>query len=230
MPARRPQYNSFVFTRARATLRTCSRPVRFAWHACRLANATFTFEGRTYQYLLHPYNETWGNERAVEVPVVLDAVRRSSGRVLEVGNVLSHYVSVSHPVVDKYERAPGVLNQDIESFHGGPFDLIVTISTLEHVGWNRREGSVPERLSAVLDHLRVLLAPGGTLLATVPLGYNPWLDEQIRNDTLPWTARFLRRTGGVRWEQCTREEIAGARYGSPYPRANALAVTTLQAG
>ena len=63
-------------------------------------------------------------------------VNRCAGRrILEVGHVLGHYRRQAHVVVDKYEAAPGVLNLDVLDLGDlGPFDLIVAVSTLEHVG------------------------------------------------------------------------------------------------
>jgi hypothetical protein len=38
-------------------------------------------------------------------------------------------------VLDKYEQAPGVINEDVVSFSPPQkYDLIVSVSTLEHVG------------------------------------------------------------------------------------------------
>lgn len=83
----------------------------------RWRSRTFEVGGETYPYLLHNYNLTWSNERGVEVPVAWRLVERSGGkRILEVGNVLSHYHDVRHDVVDKFERAPGVVNQDMVDF------------------------------------------------------------------------------------------------------------------
>ena len=63
---------------------------------------------------MHDYHYTWLNERAVEVALALDLLERHPGAsVLEVGNVLGHYVPFEHTVVDKYEQAPGVLNEDV---------------------------------------------------------------------------------------------------------------------
>src|SRR5262245_37084813 len=51
-----------------------------------------TFQSRRYPYFVHGYNSTWCNERAVEIPIVwAEVCARHPGRVLEVGNVLSHY-------------------------------------------------------------------------------------------------------------------------------------------
>src|SRR3954470_19861410 len=69
----------------------------------------FEFEGERYEYLYGAYKRSWMTERAVEVPIAQRLVDASIGkRVLEVGNVLSHYGPQRHTIVDKYEQAPGV--------------------------------------------------------------------------------------------------------------------------
>ena len=84
--------------------------VAWAWWALAkkrgtLAGKAFSMNGQEYPYFVHPYNRTWANERAVEIPVVRSFLEESQGkRVLEVGNVLSHYGPVTHQVLDKYER------------------------------------------------------------------------------------------------------------------------------
>src|SRR2546422_127317 len=78
---------------------------------------TFIFNGRSYRYFYHVYNKTWKNERGVEIPIFWEIVQTHQGkRILEVGNVLSHYFHIQHDVVDRYEVAPGVINQDIVVF------------------------------------------------------------------------------------------------------------------
>ena len=120
-------------------------------------------------------------------------VDREPGRVLEVGNVLSHYGARQHLVVDKYERAPGVVNRDVLDLADmGRFDLIVAISTLEHVGWDE-ELRRPEAALEALNALRGLLASGGRLVLTHPVGYNPHLDAAFRDGAVP-----LARVGALR--------------------------------
>jgi len=73
----------------------------------------FSFNGKWYYYFHNRYNFTWADERTVEVPIVWDIVRAHRGkRILEVGNVLSHYFPVKHAVLDKYEKFKGVMNED----------------------------------------------------------------------------------------------------------------------
>ena len=164
---------------------------------------SFGLDGEHYPYLFHRYKATWLTERAVEVPVVQRMVDREAGSVLEVGNVLSHYRAQRHLVVDKYEQAPGVVNRDVLDLADlGRFDLVVAISTLEHVGWDEE----PRRPDAALDAVQALrdrLAPGGRLVLTHPVGYNPHLDEALRSGKLSIErAAALRRAGRrTRWEQ-----------------------------
>jgi hypothetical protein len=187
----------------------------------------FAFRGHTYRYFCHPYNFTWDNERAVEVPVVRDIIERRRGcRILEVGNVLSHYISVDWDVVDKFERGGCVTCADAVTFHPEePYDLIVTISTLEHVGFDD-DVREPELIHLAVDNLRDnCLKPGGLLVVTVPLGYNPSLDMQLFSGSLGFTAvRFLLRTSRYEWREATADEVRGIGYGDTYIEAGAVAI------
>ena len=185
----------------------------------------FEFQGRSYPYLYHRYKRTWVTERTVEVPVMRELVRRHEGeRVLEVGNVLSHYGPHAHAIVDKYEQAPGVLNRDVmELDELGPFDLIVAISTLEHVGWDEHPRE-PDKALAAVQALRAKLAPGGRLALTVPVGYNPSLDAALCAGEVPLTATgALSRVGaGTRWREVAPAEVQSASYDFLLYRANGV--------
>ena len=186
-----------------------------------------TPDGVEHRYFFHVYNRTWLNERAVELPVVWRYVQECpAGRILEVGNVLSHYFRVRHDILDKYEQAPGVVNEDVVSYRPEqPYDLIVSISTLEHVGWDE-EPREEEKVGQALDHLRSLLAPGGRMVITVPLGHNDHLDRLIREKRCGFDRMlFLKRTSADnRWTETSWEEVKDARYGSPYRAANGLVI------
>jgi hypothetical protein len=213
----------------------------------RRRSQAFTYQDRTYPYLSHPYNIAWRNERSVEVPIVqaiVQEAQRDGRRILEVGNTLSHYLSVTHDVVDLYERAPGVINADIVGYAAPAYDLIVSISTIEHIGYNSARSTVDpsywrkdadtdpqEKLLDALAHLRTLLRPGGTAVVTMPLGYNPFLDRCLVEGTLPVDdLRFLLRTTvDNKWREADWPEVTGCQYGAPFPAANAVVIATIQA-
>ena len=51
-----------------------------------------------------------------------------------------HYFPADHEIVDKYEKGDGIVNEDIVNFRPGKkYDLIVSISTLEHISWNEEK-------------------------------------------------------------------------------------------
>ena len=172
---------------------------------------TFTVQGRTYHYFYHPYNTTWKNERAVEVPIILDKIRAyhyQGSRILEVGNVLSHYVHFQHDIVDKYDKADGVINQDVVDFQpseneNDKYDLIVSISTIEHVGWDETPRD-PKKIPCALENLTTrCLAPGGEIVVTLPIGYNTYLDKLLKEDKIRFTEQYYlkRISDDNRWIQ-----------------------------
>jgi SAM-dependent methyltransferase len=178
-------------------------------------HGAFELQGERHRYLYHPYKRSWLTERAVEVPVAQAEVDRHAGeRILEVGHVLGHYRAQSHTVVDKYEQAAGVLNRDVLDLGDlGRFDLIVAVSTLEHVGHDespRDPAAAPRAVAA----LRERLAPGGRLLVTIPAGYNRAFDEGVAGGSIPTRSlTALRRAGGgTRWREVTPGEAWQAPY------------------
>jgi len=192
---------------------------------------TFAFQGREYHYLYHPYNLTWRNERSVEVPIALELLGSYEGQpVLEVGNVLSYYVDTDHEVLDKYEAAPGVINADAVGFDPGrKYGLILSISTLEHVGRDE-EPREPGKPLAAIRNLAGLLASGGRMVATVPIGLNPDLDRLLLSVDTPFhqTLAMRRMRAGNRWEQVDPESVAGAGYSRLGFRANAILIATIE--
>lgn len=189
---------------------------------------TFHVGGASHHYFVHHYNSTWRNERTVEIPIVkaVLATLPPGSRCLEVGNVLNYYVDFPRTVVDKYEAAPGVINQDILEFGSpGSYDLIVCISTLEHVGWDE----TPRDLGKVwraFEHIKNLLAPGGRCVVTFPLGYNTALDELVFSGKLAFKhSHFLKRiSADNQWQEVNADAVRSSAYDAPFPFANALFV------
>lgn len=192
----------------------------------------FVFNFKVYEYFLHPYNTTWRNERSVEIPIVLDAMKdHEPERVLEVGNVLSHYIKRSHrTVVDKFEGGKNVAMEDIVHFQSPvKYDLIVCISTLEHVGFDETPREENKHRLAV-ESMRSLLSPNGKLIVTVPWAYNPFLDADLQSGNLGFgRVGILKRMGNEDWSEAGWEDIQDVTYGSPYRAANALVVASMDA-
>lgn len=197
-----------------------------------LAERCFRLDGESYSYHVARGNRTWDNERAVEIPLIWSELQRRghSRGVLEVGNVLGHYFEIGHPVLDKYERYRTVTwNEDIVAFQP-PFapELVLSISTLEHVGHSESPRD-PEKFRQAVDAIVGWLAPGGRLLFTVPLGYNHSVREYLDAPHELCTAvRCLRRaTLDNLWEQADFLAVRDARYNDPFPCANAIAFVEL---
>ncbi len=192
-----------------------------------LPRGSFRFAGRRYRYLRHPHNDASNNERTVEVPIAARFLdRHRGGRVLELGNVLGYYERPWHEVLDKYERAPWVLNGDVGEFvPDGRYDAVVSVSTLEHVGFDEdvRDADKPVR---ALERMVSWLNPGGRCLVTVPLGYNASFDERLWSGVLRFDElRFMRRMSRAnRWREAAAEDVRDVRYGEPFSCANAIAV------
>jgi SAM-dependent methyltransferase len=179
------------------------------------ARGSFTFGGESHRYRYHPYKWSWLTERAVEVPIVQAEVDRSAGgRILEIGNVLAHYAPQEHVIVDKYEEAPGVLNLDVLELDDlGAFDLIVAVSTVEHVGWDE-EPREPAKAVEAVRRLEALLAPGGRLLLTVPVGYHPHLDAALAAGEFNFsrTGALRRSRLGPHWCEVRPDAVWGTPY------------------
>ena len=200
----------------------------------RQSNPEFTLSGQTYSYFHHRYNFTWLNERCVEIPIIREILsRKPPGQLLEVGNVLSHYDrSMNHAVVDKYERAKrqNLFTEDAETFSAGaPYDLIVSISTLEHVGHDETPRDA-DKIFRTVRHLRSLLSFNGEFVFTAPVGYSPSLDRLIDEGDGMIERLCLRRINAQNeWKEADWDAIKSMKFHDPYPFANGLVVARMRA-
>jgi len=178
-------------------------------------NETFTLNGAEFPYFYSWDNWTWLNERTVEIPIALAALAAvSADQVLEVGAVMPHYTAVSHRVVDKYEDGPGIEQADILDLHADQqYDLVLSISTVEHVGWDETPRDPGKALLAI-ERLKDFVAPGGELLVTLPVGYHPPLEAALQTNAEMFTSvealRCSRRSRT--WSQVTPDSAAGVSY------------------
>lgn len=181
-----------------------------------LKDKCFTFDGIEYRYFVHPYNHTWKNERSVEIPIVLRQVESSSAStVLEVGNVLRHYVRNTHLVVDRYEKASKgpLLRMDIMDYAPQRrFRLLISISTIEHIGRDEIPRD-PTKAIRCLTHLTSLIEPCGKIIITVPVGYNPVLDSELVHERSDWDVSGLCvHNGSTEWIECSKHDALSFPY------------------
>ena len=193
-----------------------------------LPRRSFEFEGRRLDCFYHKYNMTWAGERTVEIPIAKTYLDAYQGRdILEVGNVMPHYFPARYDIVDKFEKGDRVINQDILEFQPGhQYDLILSISTFEHIGFDD-DSTEPsgKKIMAAIAACRALLKPGGKLVLSLPIGYNPDLDELIRTGGLKADREiYLRRPKKLQWEPASKNEALSARFKDPFPYANALLI------
>lgn len=193
----------------------------------------FIFQNKKYNYFYHPYNCTCLNERAVEIPIVWKIVKdylREGRRILEVGNVLSHYFNFEHDIVDKYEKFDEVINQDVVDFRPkNQYDLIVSISTLEHVGFDE-EFSEPLKILSAIQNLKKILVPGGKIIITMSLGYNLEMDNLLKEGKIKFTKQyFLKRiSANNEWKEANQDEVRQIKYDCSNWTANGLVVGIIE--
>ncbi|HEX2960124.1 MAG TPA: glycosyltransferase [Chitinispirillaceae bacterium] len=151
----------------------------------------FQFRGKDIYYNLLPANNNPQTERSVEVPIAIDFLKQQppTGRLLEIGNVLSCYQDLlptgfgieSRTIVDKFEKNEGVQNIDLmELDSNNKYSTIVCLSTVEHVGQSvdpkndygeKLEGKsdIDAPLKAIAK-IFSLLEEGGKAFITAPYG------------------------------------------------------------
>lgn len=195
------------------------------------SSRTFAFQGNTYNYFIHKYNRAWRNERTVEVPIIWKIVNESKGKkILEVGNVLSHYFSVNHDILDKYEEANNVINQDVCDFQSSKkYDLIVSISTLEHVGWDEKPCE-PMKILQAIESLKRLLAPKGKIIVSLPLGYNLEMDRLLNDTKIQFTKMYClkRISRDNKWIETNWKDVNNTKYNHPFNNANGLVIGIIE--
>jgi hypothetical protein len=167
---------------------------------------------------------TWRNERCAEIALGRHVLSgRDPSRVIELGNVLPLAGLGGHTVIDKYERGEGVVNVDIlEYVPRGRFDLAISISTLEHVGWDedpRDSGKAAvalERLAELADDL----------LVTVPVAYHPGFEDAFVEGPFDRVELLVKTARDARWTPRPLAERSRIRFSAPYANANGILVGT----
>ena len=164
----------------------------------------------------------WRTERCVEIALGKRAVSNySPATVLEVGNVLPLATRCEHSVVDKYEAGPGVINEDIVDFKPSrSYELVVSFSTLEHVGWDE----MPQDPGKAAKALEVIGNLGKDLLVTIPIGHHPTLATAFVDGPFDLVVLLRKISRSACWVQRPIGEMESILYGQPYACGNGILV------
>jgi len=215
----------------KSSIKVFKNEVKYYYFRFFMPKKSFKFQGNEYRYLYHSYNTTWKNERTVELPIILGEVEKSKGkRILEVGHVISHYFDFDHDVVDKYEKAQGIINEDIVDFKSDKkYDLIVSISTIEHIGYDE-EVKDKEKIIRALNNIKKLLNVNGKFIATFPVGYNNYLDEKLTENKLHFSKLLFMKRVSIdnKWVEANYDGVKDVKFGSPFGYANAIVIAYIE--
>jgi hypothetical protein len=100
----------------------------------------------------------------------------------------------------------------------------LSISTLEHVGWDELTRD-DEKIPKALKNLKSLLKSNGTMIVTLPFGYNRALDKHLNQDTIRFDEQYyLLRTKNHSWQEASWDEIKQTKFDNPYSGANGITV------
>lgn len=194
----------------------------------------FPFQGKKLPYFYNRYNTTWKNERTVEVPIVIDYIKgfySRKKRILEFGAVLVHYYPAKWDILDKYERGKGIINKDIIDFKPlNKYDMIVSISTLEHVGFDEEIKDSAKISEAIRNIRKNFLNPGGIGVITMPIGYNAEMDRLLFANKLEFDKKiFMKRINKKnQWIEIIEEEAKKIKYGKPFSSANSIVIGIIE--
>ena len=193
------------------------------------------------------------DERCVEYPWVLANLPAGPARMLDAGSTLNYDFLLDQEVVREkllhiltfapeercfWNRGISYLFADLREIpvRDAYYDVIVCISTLEHVGcdnsrWTNQDShreDRPDDFPLAMSELRRVLRPGGLLLLTVPFGaycHYGWFQQFTRSllsraiDAFGSAAEcietFYRYTPGG-WRRATAEECADCEYVRSY--------------
>jgi len=173
---------------------------------------TFEFNGKEYAYFDHPSNQTYANERRVEIPIAFEFVEKYKD-ILEVGNVIRHYNrEYKHDIIDLYEQSAWpIWNKDILTWTPKrEYPAILSISTVEHT-------------SDPVKAVKRILSFAPKILITFPVGRNA---DHLLDADIKAKFYFLKRAHKDNlWQQIYDiGEVRTIKYNKPYPYGNCIVI------
>lgn len=185
---------------------------------------TFKFKNKMYYYCKSFDRYSFSTERAIEIPIILGELRENMN-ILEVGNVLHGHCKIKRDIIDKYERGKNVINCDILNYNPDKkYDRVVSISTLEHVGFDE-EVVEPDKTIKAVEKMISLTKIGGKVIITVPLGHNPFMDSGIACHAISYTKiGMMERSSRYIWEEIEYDPERMYICEYPYPLGNSIAI------
>lgn len=198
------------------------------------------------------YNDGGLDERVVEYPWVFDrlaALSTPGGRLLDAGSALNHPQLLQHgrrlgyaplSIVTLRHEGYADVSDDVRyefadlrtlPYRDGWFAVVVSLSTLEHVGMDNSvygdsavgSGNPALDVQHALQELRRVLAVGGTALISVPFGlraHRGWMrvfdaaDVDAVERAPGWRLESTRVFRATRegWRECSMDDAATAGY------------------
>lgn len=149
------------------------------------------------------------------MPFIWEIIKKHhEKKIFEVGNAFSHYFSINHDVLDKYEKDYGVINQDVVDFKPpNKYGLIVSISTLEHVDFDDNTIDSTKIIKAIKNLKENCLKTGGRIIITMPINYNPGMDILLFSNKLGFDKKlFFGRYKKNEWKRISEKEANNSAY------------------
>ncbi len=195
-----------------------------------------------------PADEVIVTDRSVENPWVIERMGHG-GRMLDVGCLGSEYLG---EMASRAEEACGLdirplapvqvvqlVRGDIANppLEPGTFDVITSISTVEHIGCDFY-GQTPCESGDVMAmrQMRRLLRENGRLLISVPYGrgggcawfrvYNAGTFQRLIEGFRPISLQYFRRNGN-HYQRCQREEIDDVGFDFEHIRSDGVVLAEL---
>ncbi len=172
------------------------------------------------------------SERIVELPLIISSIPNNKKlNILDVGcrySILSiHLASLGHHVVgvdinDYHYQHPNFTFKKIDIRNSGlkknTFDIIISLSTLEHIGLGRYGDKIDDRGDQeVVKEISKILKPSGQFIFTVPFGKactTPWyrvydiqrIEELLSENHLKSELKFYHEKNKGIWIPATLKE------------------------